>query len=316
MSVEQDKDRPAEQQIIVGDRVGGDQVTGDKVGGDKITTGDIGGSYNAVGPGAQVNIFHAAPSTPEKPRLPFEPKIILIPAGPFIMGADDDPLAAPRHTVELPDYGIGRYPVTNEQFAEFIRQTNRIASRDLLWEGNQPPRDKLGHPVTGVTWLEARAYCDWLAALTERPYSLPSEAEWEKAARGTDGRLFPWGNEWADGRCHTDLESVAAVDAYPAQSSYDCYDMVGNTREWTTTLWGDAPREPDELYKYPWAADGRRDNLHAPATTRRVFRGGRGEGAAAYYCSKRGALLPDQSGPRRNRLGFRVVLHSANGRNE
>jgi formylglycine-generating enzyme required for sulfatase activity len=243
-----------------------------------------------------------------KPPLPYEPETVLIPAGPFLMGDNDMSHAAPQTAVDLPTYAIGLYPVTNEQFAEFVQQSGRLASSDLLWEGNRPPRDQLRHPVTGVTWQEALAYCQWLAELTERPYSLPNEAQWEKAARGVDGRLYPWGNEWEDGRCNDDLAVVTAVDAFPPQSPYGCYDMVGNGREWTTTLWGDNPREPESLYRYPWVGDGRRDSLNAPSTTRRIFRGGRGDDFSAYRCSRRGALLPDQSGPRRNRHGFRVVL--------
>jgi formylglycine-generating enzyme required for sulfatase activity len=243
-----------------------------------------------------------------KPPLSYEPETVLIPAGPFLMGDGDMPHAAPQTAVELSTYAIGLYPITNEQFAEFILQTGRLASSDLLWAGNRPPRDRLHHPVIGITWLEALAYCQWLADLTERPYTLPNEAQWEKAARGVDGRLYPWGNEWEDGRCNADLEAITVVDAFPPQSPYGCYDMVGNGREWTTTLWGDNPREPDALYQYPWQADGRRDSLNAPTTTRRIFRGGRGDELTAYRCSRRGTLLPDQSGPRRNRHGFRVVL--------
>jgi formylglycine-generating enzyme required for sulfatase activity len=298
----------AGQTMVAGDQVSGDQITGDKVGGDKTTVGDIGGSYNAIGTGAQVNIFHAAPAVAEKPRLPYEPETVLIPAGPFLMGDDNDPLAMPQTQIDLPAYRISSYSITNEQFAQFIRQTNRAASSDLLWEGNRPPHDRRRYPVMGVTWQEAVAFCQWLTDLTERPYALPNEAQWEKAARGVDGRLYPWGNEWDPARCNSDWEEITAVDAFSPQSDFGCYDMVGNAREWTSTLWGDAPREPANHYRYPWIADGR-DDLDAPLTTRRIYRGGRGTGEAAYYCSKRGALLPDQSGPRRNRHGFRIVLN-------
>ena len=255
-----------------------------------------------------VNHIYQSTAKPTKPRLAHEPELVEIPAGPFIMGAADDLLAAPLSAVDLPAYQIALYPVTNEQFAEFVQQTGRLVSSDLRWEGNRPPRERLRHPVTGVSWLEALAYCEWLSELTERPYTLPNEAQWEKAARGVDGRFYPWGNEWEDHRCNTDLEIETAVDAFPPQSPYGCYDMVGNGREWTTTLWGDSPREPDALYRYPWIADGRRDNLAAPPTTRRIFRGDRGEELTAYRCSARGHYAPNRSGPRQQRHGFRVVL--------
>ena len=214
----------------------------------------------------------------------------------------------PQTQIDLPAFLISLYPVTNEQFAEFIHQSGQLASSDLLWEGNRPPRDRLRHPVAGVTWLEALAYCEWLCEQTERSYTLPSEAQWEKAARGGDGRLFPWGNEWQPDRCNTNMEIITAVDAFPPQSAYGCYDMAGNVREWTSTLWGNSPQEPDALYAYPWTADGRRDNLTAPPTTRRIFRGGRGQAPNAYRCSARGHYAPGRSGPRQQRHGFRVVL--------
>jgi formylglycine-generating enzyme required for sulfatase activity len=232
---------------------------------------------------------------------------VLIPVEPFLMGDNTDPLASPQSQIDLPAYRISLYPITNEQFAQFIGQTNRAAGSELLWEGNRPPPDRLRYPVTGVTWQEALAFCQWLAELTERPYTLPNEAQWEKAARGVDGRLYPWGNEWDPARCNSDLDEVTAVDAFPPQSPYDCYDMVGNAREWTTTLWGDNPRQPADRYRYPWAEDGR-DDLNAPLTTRRIYRGGRGDGPTAYRCSRRNAYLPTRAGPRQQRHGFRVVL--------
>lgn len=270
-----------------------------------VVTQRVGEQQGGKVTGVEIH-YHGQTAEPEKPRLPHEPETILIPAGAFLMGDDNDPLAAPQHTVELPAFHIGRYPVTNEQFAHFLRTTNRVAASELLWNGNRPPDGKEKHPVTGVSWYDALAYCRWLGEQTGRPYTLPSEAQWEKAARGAGGAPFPWGDAWDDGRCHTDPESLAAVDAYPAQSPSGCHDMVGNAREWTATLWGASPRSPDDHYRYPWADDGRND-LSAPRTTRRVFRGGRGEAPAAYRCSARGSYLPERPGPRRNRHGFRVA---------
>ena len=178
---------------------------------------------------------------------------------------------------------------------------------EMLWEGNQPPAAQLNHPATGISWYEAIAYCAWLSEQSGRAYQLPSEAQWEKAARGVDGRFYPWGNTWNPTRCHTDLATFAAVDAYPAQSPYNCFDMIGNAREWTTTLWGTSAREPEQRYHYPWAVDGR-DDLAAPPTTRRIYRGGRGRTPADYHCTTRGSQLPDRPGPRRNRHGLRVLL--------
>ena len=241
-------------------------------------------------------------------RLDFEPETARIPAGSFLMGSDrDGPAEAPCHVVDLPAFAIGVYPVTNEQFARFIRDTRRVAGPALLWDGNRPPTDRLNHPVTGVTWHEASDYCLWLTQATGRPYALPTEAQWEKAARGTNGRVFPWGDEWQANRCHATPGDTAPVDAFPAQSIYGCHDMVGNAREWTLSAWGRDPRAPDRLSAYPWRDDGRNDP-DQPATTRRVFRGGRAADPSGYRCSARGGFLPDKPGPTGNRHGFRVVL--------
>lgn len=263
-------------------------------------------------------------------RLPYEPETVLIPAGPFLMGSDaDDPAEAPRHSVTLTAFAIGLTPVTNEQYARCLWDSGRVAGLALLWDGNTPPAARLNQPVAGVTWYEALAYCRWLSAATGRAYTLPTEAQWEKAARGPDGRLFPWGDAWEPGRCHVAGPDLLAVDAYDPQSVYGVYDLVGNAREWTLTAWGGDPRAPDPAFAYPWR-DDRRNNPDEPSTTRRVYRGGRIAGIAGVSpataaqsrrpggdpvpakrglrCTARGGFLPDKPGPASNRHGLRVVL--------
>jgi len=242
----------------------------------------------------------------------FEPETVYIPSGPFLMGGQEGKgvpaYETPQHGVDLLAYWIGKYPVTNEQYAEFVRQTGRMVAPESGWDGQTPPDDKLKHPITGVTWYDALAYCEWLTEQTGRRYSLPSEAQWEKAARGTDGRIYPWGDEWDPNHCNHGSNQTVPVDAYPAQTVHGCYDMVGNVREWTSTLWGDKLRQPDPKFHYPWANDHRED-LTASSYILRVHRGG----AAAdriekLRCSARGAYFPDKPGPPRKRHGFRVVL--------
>lgn len=309
---------PSDQYHVYGDVVHGDKVAGDKIEGDHISGINISNTEGiAFGTGSSVNIQKTivdkqivvqGSAAREKPKLSFEPETLLIPTGNFIMGSDvHDQAEAPQHVVELAAFRLGVYPLTNEEFAHFIWTTGRVAAKELLWDGNQPPDERLRHPVMGVTWVEALAYCQWLSQETGRAYSLPSEAQWEKAARGTDGRLYPWGDNWELKRCNTDPDSITAVDAFPAQSPFGCFDLVGNLREWTTTLWGDSPQQQASRYTNPWNADSR-DALDAPATTRRIFRGGRGSDPTDYRCSKRGSYLPDRPGPRHNRHGFRVVL--------
>lgn len=253
-----------------------------------------------------VHYYQTAPK-PTIPILPYEPETVLIPAGAFVMGDDEMSFAQPQHVVELAAFRIGRFPITQRQYATFLRKTGGAATPELNWYGNQPPKGSERMPVSGVTWYEAVAYCEWLSEQSGRTYQLPSEAQWEKSARGTEGNRFPWGDEMQPQRCNTDLKQITPIDAFPAQSPYGCYDMVGNVREWCSTLWGSSPREPDPHLRYPWADDGR-DDLTAAWTTRRVFRGGRGREETALYCSNRDSYLPNRAGPRINRHGFRVVL--------
>jgi formylglycine-generating enzyme required for sulfatase activity len=243
---------------------------------------------------------------------PFEPETVLVPAGPFLMGSPAGPGVAahetPQSEIMLDDYRIGKFPVTNREYEVFLRETHRRANAEMRWDGQSPFPGEERHPVTGVNWCDALAYCRWLSERTGRRYPLPGEAHWEKAARGADGRLYPWGDEWTAGRCNQGQAGLVAVDAYPAQSACGCYDMVGNAPEWTSTLWGQAVHEPDARYCYPWRADGR-DDLGANSQVRRVVRGG----AAAdpidkLRCAARASYLPLQYGPLGKRYGFRVMM--------
>ena len=141
------------------------------------------------------------------PCRPFEPELILIPAGEFLMGSDpaQDKLAhedeQPQQCLHLPEYYIARTPVTNAQYLAFVSATAQPTPRH--WQDGRPSHDMHDHPVVWVTWHEAIAYCRWLFKATGKPYGLPSEAELEKAVRGTDGRLYPWGNEWDATRCNS-----------------------------------------------------------------------------------------------------------------
>lgn len=288
-------------------------IGGDSVGRDKISAGDIKSGVVAFGQGAtaiQGDVHYHYESTAKSgiPRQDYEPETVQIPAGVFLMGSNvGGPEEAPLHEVDLPDYSIGRFPVTNEQFARFVWDTNRrIDSRVLQWYGNEPPPDRLNYPVAGISWYDAAAYCLWLENKTGRSYRLPNEAQWEKAARTEDGRLYPWGSEWKDGRCNSS-STITAVDAFPQQSRFGCYDMVGNVREWTVAIWGKTMRTPDPSFAYPWK-DDRRNDPSEPPTSWRVYRGGRFDQAAAYRCSARGGYLPKRPGPPSNRHGFRVVL--------
>jgi formylglycine-generating enzyme required for sulfatase activity len=182
-------------------------------------------------------------------------------------GVDSDArdIEQPQHILYLPDYYIARTPVTNAQYRAFVQATE--CQPPEQWKSGTPPKGKGDHPVTWISWHDAVAYCEWLAEVTRRPYRLPSEAEWEKAARGTDGRLYPWGDEWDAERCNTletGCEGTTPVSAYEGlgESPYGCVDMAGNVWEWTGSLYDTYPYGP---------ADGREE---LDARGRRVVRGG------------------------------------------
>lgn len=180
-----------------------------------------------------------------------EAPMILIPEGSFSMGVtkwarDGGRDEYPSHEVDLPAYYIDKYEVTNGRYLEFIRQTGhrapkhpRDASKDL-WQGGLMPESIAMLPVINVDWFDAKAYCAWAGK------RLPTEAEWEKAGKGTDDRRFPWGNvepthkhlnfnqKWRGER------TLVPVGIYePGKSPYGLYDMAGNVWEWVAD-WYDA----------------------------------------------------------------------------
>ena len=151
---------------------------------------------------------------------------IIIPAGPFLRGE-------PLEQVELSEFRIARYPVTNADYARFVEATGPHRPDHWRRDGSYPP-ELARHPVVFVSWEDAAAYAGWAGG------RLPSEAEWEKAARGVDGRLYPWGNEFIAENCNT-----RPVDAHPGGvSPYGLMDMAGNAWEWTAT-----PYEADQQWR-------------------------------------------------------------------
>jgi formylglycine-generating enzyme required for sulfatase activity len=261
------------------------------------------------------------PPTIEKPErldaltitAPIHLELVRVPAGEFLMGSDpakdEDAYdeEQPQHTIDLPEFAIGKYPVTNAQYAAFVQATGHRAPKH--WEKGEVPSGKGDHPVVYVSWHDAMAFCEWLSQETGREFVLPSEAEWEKAARGTDGRIYPWGDEGPT----TDLcnfsgnvgDTTPAGNYSPAgDSPYGCADMAGNVWEWTRSLWGEDWQEPDSDYPYD-SEDGRED-LEAGDDARRVLRGGAfNYDARLVRCAFRYLRRPHL---RDDNYGFRVVV--------
>jgi formylglycine-generating enzyme required for sulfatase activity len=163
--------------------------------------------------------------------------MVRVPAGPFTLGSDEFARERPVHVVELPAFWIDRFPVTNEAFAAFVAATGHRAPVD--WIDGSPRAGTDDFPVM-VTWTDADGYARWAGK------RLPTEAEWEKAARGTDGRRYPWGDEWDGTRARTwEIASVATerlepVHARPSGASpYGAEQMVGLLEEWCAD-WYDA----------------------------------------------------------------------------
>lgn len=187
---------------------------------------------------------------------------------------DQDPLAyndeKPLHRVFVPEFQIARTLITNAQYALYVQATGANAPRH--WENGQPPQGKLDHPVVSVSWYDALDYCEWLSQMTEKDISLPSEAEWEKAARGIDGREYPWGNDWQENHANTEESRIghaSAVGCFPQGASpYACQDMAGNVWEWT--------RSTHEPYLYPTdpKEQAKREDLHAGHDNDHMLRGG------------------------------------------
>lgn len=169
--------------------------------------------------------------------------MVLVPAGEFLMGSDEEDTEGtgleygivkpwfedehPQRRMTLPAYYIDQFEVTNEQYAAYAAQTNRPPSH---WPNGRHPEGQQRYPINRVTWEEANAYCAWLGK------ALPTEAQWEKAARGADGRTYPWGNEFDQDKANVGGRQggTRPVGSYEAgKSPYGLYDMTGNLWEWT-----------------------------------------------------------------------------------
>ena len=235
--------------------------------------------------------------------------MVTVPAGSFRMGSDQGEAdERPAHNVTLAAFSIDRLPVTNAQFARFLDTAgprapggNRYYDEDdsdaRIHPGNGrwlADRGFENHPVNEVSWAGARAYCAW------RNARLPTEAEWEKAARGTDARRYPWGNAAPDAaRAHfgAGFNVTAAAGAHPRGASpYGMQDAAGNVWQWVASAYR----------PYPWRADDGREDPEADVV-RATRGGGHDSPGAEITTTQRGRSLSRNPRGGHHNIGFRCA---------
>lgn len=235
--------------------------------------------------------------------------MVTIPAGEFIMGSDDGPAdERPQHAVFLAAYSIDSFPVTNINFAEFLNAVgpyNQAGER--LFDVDDPDAriHRVGdkwmadrgfeiHPVVEVSWAGARDYCRW------RGKRLPTEAEWEKAARGADARRYPWGNEAPDAsRAHyaAGWNDTAPVSMrLRGASPFGVHDMAGSAWQWVSSAYRPYPYRAD---------DGREDPAAGPVRGTRG--GGHDSPASEITTTQRGRNLSRNPRSGHHNIGFRCA---------
>ena len=228
--------------------------------------------------------------------------MVYVPAGEFEMGNGQEG-NCPKHKVHLSAYWISVYCVTNAQYLKFVQATGHrppdksdYSSDKPVWNGRSFPKEKADHPVVCVDWNDAQAYAQWAGC------GLPSEAQWEKAARGPAGLIYPWGNDWDQAKFRNAKnkggEQTCPVYGYPqGASGYGTYNQSGNVLEWCADWW-----DEDYYKKSP-----QRDPAGPDGGSGRVDRGGSwGCGNPADFRGARRHWI-DPGYRRSVYLGFRLV---------
>jgi formylglycine-generating enzyme required for sulfatase activity len=253
------------------------------------------------------------------------PSLARIPAGEFLMGATDGAQdARPVRRVHVSEFFIGRFPVTQDEYARFVRATAHpppairrlpLVTADgyealfhelaapYVWNGGAPPAGHGSHPVVLITYDDAAEYCRWLSGALDRTVRLPTEAEWEKAARGgIHGRRYPWGDDFdaSRGNFLPDGSIKRQHGTRPTgtwqPNEYGLYDMAGNVWEWVS-----------DWYEAGYYASGDlRDPTGPPAAAMRIVRGGSWvtDDHDMLRCAYRHKVPPDTY---TYSIGFRIV---------
>jgi formylglycine-generating enzyme required for sulfatase activity len=224
------------------------------------------------------------------------PEMILIPAGSFLMGCEQgQENEQPVHHVWLDAFAIGKFPVTNQDYRLYVE--DKPALPPPFW--SEPMFAHPQHPVVGVSWDEARAYCGWLSQREGRSFRLPTEAEWERAARGgREGALYPWGDEPPQARPYLGFDRETGGPQRVGANEpngFDVYDMSEGVHEWCSDYFG------SDYYRH---APER--NPQGPSSgARRASRGGSWRHRVKFSrCAARSSLSP---GFKYADYGFRIV---------
>jgi formylglycine-generating enzyme len=229
-----------------------------------------------------------------------EPELVHIPEGAFLMGSasgrDDE---QPVHRVWVSAFAIGKLPVTNRQYAGFLRAAGRGAPNS--WES--PRFHHPDQPVVAVSWFDAMAYCRWLHDVSMKPYRLPTEAEWEKAARGgVEGQQYPWGDDlphWMNPYGRGDAVEHPDLVGHDPPNGYGLHNMGDLVHVWCR-----------DWYAADYYRRSPPDDPQGPATgVRRASRGGSWRHRTKVTrCAARSSLPPDRTF---TDYGFRVALSSS-----
>ena len=236
--------------------------------------------------------------------------MVLIPAGEFVMGSDADdaaPNEQPLTPITLSEFYMARRPVTNAEYEQFDRSHRQKRMKGATDD----------HPVVYVTSLEAVRYCQWLSLKDGKNYRLPTEPEWEYAARGTDGRKYPWGNDdhrgdfanfadasttfaWRDPRVHDGFPETSPVGSFPrGRSFFGLDDMAGNVWEWCL-----------DFYQ-PLAGAPKRNPRGLVSGSTRLYRGGSWKSRFTNLrATARSSVAANYAS---NDVGFRVACEIAGG---
>lgn len=236
------------------------------------------------------------------------PELVLIPGGSYLRGSEDEEDASPRHLCIVDAFQIGRYPVTNEEYRQFILATGHAAPRSstaqyAIWNGRDFPPELARHPVVHISWSDAAAFCDWLTQVTGKPHRLPTEAEWERAARGgLEGKIYPWGDDEPSAEhavfdlLWTGPDSIPPVGTKPP-NGFGLYDMAGLVWEWCQDFYH------RRYYELPEVTEP--NPLNEAPSLHKVMRGGAwSTGQRTLRCATRGKQRSDATTAA---FGFRVA---------